>query len=321
MVTRMTMKTTFPLRFRLSRGVVLSAFALLAAACTSEQSLGQRPDESQLGRCREACNKLKFFDCNTATEQAACYQSCDAASSDQIDLFEACVDASTCDPACSTNIRPESPPPVTSAEGCIPLCESYLGDGCVPELSTADCAAFCADPDTQLALTYCIERRVGCALPEGCITIEDDVVVTPPDPEADPGADAFEACVEGCERLGALGCISPVDTAECSALCETADSSTQDRLVTCADAATCFGPMDDTCYQLINPAGGSPDVAGCRAACDHLSTFECIDSFDLSTCREICAERSRAAVETFKSCSEGICEDDSCFFTLLEASE
>lgn len=303
--------------------ILLARFSILlaivaASGCVSEETLSA-PNESQLGRCRQACNSLKFFDCNTATEQAACYQSCDAATNDQIELFGACVDSSTCDPECSTNIRPENPPPIPSAAGCIPLCQSYFDDGCVPELSAAECPAFCADPDTQLALTYCIERRVGCALPEGCLAIEDDVVVTPPGGDPIDPVDPSEECMDACDRLGSLGCISPADTADCAARCETADSSTQDQLVTCADAATCFGPMDDTCYQIINPAGGSPDVAGCRVGCDRLSTFECIDSFDLSSCREICAERSRDAVETFKSCSGGLCDDDSCFFALLEA--
>src|SRR5689334_15727331 len=60
----------------------------------------------QVSGCKQGCDKMKFFDCSSAAEQARCYDDCDKASSKQIEVFVGCAEASVCDPQCRTSITP-----------------------------------------------------------------------------------------------------------------------------------------------------------------------------------------------------------------------
>src|SRR5262245_53154080 len=71
---------------------------------------GQNPDgptPAEIDDCHHACDELKIFRCNDSGDQATCYANCGHATSDQIELFTACVQASTCDPTCSVHIKPK----------------------------------------------------------------------------------------------------------------------------------------------------------------------------------------------------------------------
>lgn len=144
---------------------------------------GPAPSADQ-GRCKEACNKLKFFDCNDAADHAACFESCESAPADAIELFVACVENDTCDPECSTNLQADAPDPVDMTEGggeegggaqtCPEACASFIADGCAPPV---DCNGICASlTDLEQAFVgYCLERRDGCALPMECVDLFEDI--------------------------------------------------------------------------------------------------------------------------------------------------
>lgn len=70
-------------------------------------SAGGGASTQQIDSCKEGCNKMKFFGCNSAEEQATCYDQCGKAAPNQIELFTACAQTSICDPACRTNITPK----------------------------------------------------------------------------------------------------------------------------------------------------------------------------------------------------------------------
>src|SRR5437867_13062510 len=87
------------------------ALALLGFACSSTTvgTLGGASPE-QVSSCKRSCDKMKFFDCNSAEEQAACYSDCDKATPAQVEVFTGCADNSICDTACRTTIQPKAPP-------------------------------------------------------------------------------------------------------------------------------------------------------------------------------------------------------------------
>lgn len=252
--------------------------------------------QSEIADCRESCNQLKFFDCNDALDHATCFANCDVADSDAVALFTACVSADICDPQCSVHIqpRPSGPAPMTvSGDGCVDSCQAFVADGCVPGASGAECAQVCAE-EPALA-NYCLGGRTGCDLPAGCN-------VQPPTPA--------EECMEGCQTLGFFNCITATDASDCVTLCGSSDAATVDRFSACAASGLC---EDDSCYRILNTSGGSADVAGCRSACDQMGFFDCLDAATLSECRNHCADASADAVNNFKACAMGTCDDDSCW--------
>src|SRR5262249_44723835 len=105
----------------------------------------------------DACDKMKFFGCNSADEQAACYADCDKATASQIELFRWCGENSVCDPACRTNINP---PPASGSSGgsgggtsggggganaasCGSACDKLVQCSFIPVGSKDDCVARC----------------------------------------------------------------------------------------------------------------------------------------------------------------------------------
>lgn len=147
---------------------------------------GPAPGVDQ-SRCKDACNKLKFFDCNDAADHAACFVSCENAPASAIEVFVACVEADTCDPECAANLHGDAPPAgeVTggggggeeeggSAASCPEACEAFIIDGCAPPV---DCVQICASLTEleQAFVGYCLERRDGCTLPMECTELFEDL--------------------------------------------------------------------------------------------------------------------------------------------------
>ncbi|MEM9189741.1 MAG: hypothetical protein AAGF12_11230 [Myxococcota bacterium] len=283
-------------------------FLLLAglAACSSDTNprMGPGPgpgpgpggaSPTEIQDCKEACNQLKFFDCNDAVDHATCFAGCDAASSNSIEVFSACVRNDICDASCSLNIQPSAGgEPIPNGSGCVDLCGQFLAEGCAPGISVAECGEVCR---TDAAVVdYCLGRRSGCTLPAECVE-----QVSAPDPADD--------CRAGCEQLGFFDCITPTDVAACSTACGSAAPATLDQFVSCTSAGIC---QDDSCFRILG-GSASADVPGCQMACDNLQFFDCIDAVTLSECRNRCTTASAAAVDSFKACTQGLCSDDSCY--------
>src|SRR5689334_1069419 len=97
---------------RLHRWFFGASFLALSVACTVETTSSSPPNGSgassaDVSRCKTSCDKMKFFECSSADEQARCYSDCDKASPAQIQVFTGCAENSICDPECRTTIQPK----------------------------------------------------------------------------------------------------------------------------------------------------------------------------------------------------------------------
>ena len=87
--------------------------ALSIGGCSSTTAAGpgssgtSGASAAETDRCKKSCDKMKFFDCSSADEQARCYADCDKATSSQIEVFNGCAENSICDPQCRTTIQPK----------------------------------------------------------------------------------------------------------------------------------------------------------------------------------------------------------------------
>lgn len=275
--------------------------------------------------CKDACNQLKFFDCNDSADQARCFGACEAASSSAIELFVACVQADICDPSCTMNLYEQAPGDTggggdgdggeTGGGGgsCAGACQDYVDAGCIPPL---DCAGLCASlsPSDQGYAVYCVEHRDGCNLPPEC----GDGLPG----ESDPAAE----CQDACDSLQFFDCIDAQTHAACRDLCSSADASDRDTFVGCVAAGACD---DGACYDVfagggdgevtgVGEVGGGGDVTLCQSTCDQMEFFECIDASQHSMCRDVCTTASADSIDTFWACAGG-CEDDACYVEFLAA--
>lgn len=280
--------------------------------------------------CKDACNQLKFFDCNDSTDQARCFTACEAASASAIELFVACVQADICDPSCSTNLYDQAGGGETGGGGsgvggdgtgggggggCVDACQEYVGAGCIEGV---DCAAFCASlsPSDQGYAVYCVDHRNGCALPPEC-------------EEGLPGeADPTAQCQDACDSLQFFDCIDAQTHADCRTLCTSAATDDQETFISCVAGGVC---QDGACYDVFAGGGGETGVTGgggevggggdvelCQSTCDQMEFFDCIDASQHSMCREVCTTATAESIDTFWSCAGG-CEDDSCYVEFLAA--
>lgn len=279
----------------------------LAAGClggTSDLANAVKVDE-----CQDTCDTQRFFDCYDAQLHAGCYDDCSAASQDDIDKFVGCVrNADFCDVACSTNIEgraaevPEDErvdtgrEPEPPASNCQTACQAMAADMCIPQ----DCSPLCTDSEVAFAVVYCNSVRDGCDFPAECTG------------EMSPE----DACLAGCDQLAFFDCIDAGDQTACRTACGTADDTARENFSACANNGICDG---GECLDNLGLSAGA-DVSGCQDACDNLEFFDCIDAAGLSNCRTVCETATPSSVETFKSCAEGLCEDDSCYQQLLTAN-
>lgn len=218
---------------------------------------GTKAPAAQVSSCKDSCDKMKFFQCSSAGEQARCYSDCDAAASSQIDLFVGCAQNSICDPDCRTSIQPApapgqpaAPPPqgsVASGDSCAAACDKAVQCNFLPVGAKAECAQECA--------TQAYQYQIDCVLNNPCESIRqvcggiDIEVDTDGDGAAGGGTAggggtgggstggdgaAVLACQSGCDKLNFFTCVSPDDHAACRALCGTAEAGKRETFQACA---------------------------------------------------------------------------------------
>ncbi len=291
----------------------------LVAACDGGGGGGKNlASKAEVGGCQDSCDTQRFFDCYDASLQAGCYDDCSAASSDDINKFVGCVrGADFCDIECSTNIQGRSADiepdervdtgrdPVAPASSCQTACAAMAADMCIE----ADCSPLCADSEFSFAATYCNSVRNGCDFPAEC---------TGGSSTTNSGNGAEGACLSGCDSLAFFDCASSSEQTACRTACGSADDTTRNNFSACASADIC----DASCLDIlgVEQTGPTADVAGCRDTCDNLEFFDCLDAQGLSDCRGLCATATADSIETFKSCGEGLCDDDSCYQVLINAN-
>jgi len=232
---------------------------------------GALPD---VAGCRNACDKLRFFDCIDSRLQASCFEECGLATAETVDRFIRCVDADTCDPTCLERFdETPSPLPGGGVDECIRGCEGLNTRGCFGEGGVAcarECRGFSVS-ELELAL-WCIDRADGCEVPASCTAAfvgaegeepEPDPEPWPdpepdpqpePDPEPEPGPGDVEIswCRDVCDALHFVGCVTAGEHRDCHALCASSSADSVDAFIGCDDSGVCSGFSD--CYEVF--AGG-----------------------------------------------------------------
>lgn len=288
------MKNAYSLRALVSvlgfSGLVGMSCATVADDDGASGSDSSSASAQEVADCKDACTQLKFFDCNDASDHAACFAACGNADPSQIELFVACVRADVCDPACSTDL-------VGSAGGgeggqtdggsCVEACDAVMTE-CSDD--PVDCAILCGalSPADKAFIVYCESERNGCVFPDECVD------------EIDSGGSEGSECLEACDSMRFFECLSAEQHADCRSLCETVDDSARDTFVGCASAVC----DDSSCYDVMagEEGGSGADIEGCQFVCDDLRFFECITASDHAMCRDLCTSASADRVETFKGC-------------------
>lgn len=301
------MKTQFKLLPSICLSVMLPILGLgaVTSGCDTEAAR-TLAGKATVTSCQESCDKQRFFDCYDAAQHGGCYDDCASADNASIDKFNGCVDNTICDAECSVHIEGRSADvpaeervdtgrtPQQSSSNCDTACAAMVADMCVPE----DCSQLCSDTDFAFTIVYCNNVRNGCEFPAECTG------------EVAP----VDACKDGCQQMQFFDCLGAADAIKCNQACDTVDDSTRTLFADCVDGS---GTCDAACYTALDPSGPSADVAGCQDACDKLAFFDCVDGSTQSACRNLCMTASRSSAENLKSCSEGLCEDSSCYDTFV----
>ena len=139
--------------------------------------------EAEVDACKDACDKLKFFDCIDSGEHAQCWDACGRVDSDAIELFDACVSTDVCDASCFDQLVDAQVPvgdddddddDVGGGPGCLTACNAING-ACFE--GSIDCAALCSvvTPEQETLIEYCNEARDGCDFPEECYAAFEEV--------------------------------------------------------------------------------------------------------------------------------------------------
>jgi hypothetical protein len=234
----------------------LSALLIfVAASCAGPGGSPIGSSNQEISACKKSCDKMKFFECNSAAEMAACYSGCDSARSDDIELFVACADNSVCDPQCRIHIEPASPGPVKTQSACGSACDKLVSCSVIRLGDKDACVAACEQ--------YAFQSGVDCVLQTSC-----DQVVATCGVKLDGsggssggggttggggGTDAgVVSCQSACDSLSFFGCLSAADHAACRDLCATAAADRRDSFTTCANANAVDCTRGDDCYTVFS---------------------------------------------------------------------
>ncbi len=245
--------------------ILSGATLVMALGCSS--NLAVPPGSTgvasaqEISDCQNGCDQMKFFGCNSSTEQASCYSECNGATETQINLFVNCAHSAICDPTCRNDIAPPDPPAPTavSSSDCASACTKAIACNFVPVGEQAACETAC----TQNAYQYqidCVNNNACDAIQTACGFGSPSSGQAPgqdagPAPDLDAGNTETPLCQQSCQILLAVMCIDAPTQSACNALCASSSES-QDQTF-------------DQCVQVSAPAPGS-----CTAAMACLTTFQ-----------------------------------------------
>jgi hypothetical protein len=298
----------------------------MAVICTSsDKFIASSNAPGSVCACKWTCDKQRFFDCNDAAEQSACYYDCENSTDSKREVYLACVKNVVCDSQCRvgikpaqapTNPTPSAPPDTKTPDTCKDLCNKYATDGC-SETSKDRCLQGCDDEQGRQYISYCFAQRKQCMLPDEC--------------------DPFkETCKDICAASGGVpgfSCIPQGAAASCTSRCDKADRTVVKNFVTCAGTGV---SCDASCYPAFDPDFKpvvTANVAGCKAACDKMKSNlpdACLDATQHSDCRTKCETASAAKIDTFRGCVQcddlagkascfgGRCSDAACYTTFVK---
>ena len=230
----------------LRNGLFTFAFALVTAACSSTTSAdpgassggggggggGGGATASQVDACKKSCDKMKFFQCSSAEEQARCYADCEKASASQIEVFTGCADNSICDPACRTSIQPketqQSAGGGASASTCGTACDKLVSCSLIPVGAKADCTAECTKNGYQYQID-CVNNTACDKIESTCGGESSGTIETPSDPAAE--------CLSECDSINFFKCAPVEFHAACRDECASASTGARDAFTTCSQSS------------------------------------------------------------------------------------
>lgn len=253
----------------------LALAAVIASACSSTNDASSGSSSSgassgatggasaqQVDACKEGCNKMKFFGCNSAEEQATCYDQCTKATPAQIELFTACAQTSICDPACRTNITPK-PAPGQPAKGtgatassCATACDKLVSCSYVKVGEKAACVSACEKEAYQYQID-CVNNNACDKLPSACggtgggSSSGGTSSGGTSGGTGDPSALSIADCQSSCDQLLFFDCFSAAEQATCRASCTKATGTKRDAFSSCAKSAGGECSKANACYSTF----------------------------------------------------------------------
>lgn len=190
---------------------------------------------ADIDRCKAACDKMKFFQCSSAEEQARCYADCDKASTSQIEVFTGCAENSICDPACRTSIQPKETTKGggggASASTCATACDKLVSCSLIPVGAKAACNNDCSTNGYQYQIdcvnnTACDKIRSACGGGESTSSSSEGS-------DTDPAA----SCLAECDSINFFQCAPVESHATCRSKCSSAGASSRDTFTSCSQSS------------------------------------------------------------------------------------
>jgi hypothetical protein len=246
--------------------VAFAALAVSAVACTTTvNGTDGAPgapgapgsggaSTQQIDACKESCNKMKFFGCNSAEQQAACFNECGSATPSQIELFTACAGTSICDPACRTNItpKPTGGGPATGGgatpSSCGTACDKLISCSFVKVGDKGACLNACQKDAYQYQIdcvnnTECGKIQSACG--GGSSSGE-----TGTDGGTGPDTISIARCQNSCDQLLFQSCINAANQAACRAKCSATTGAKRDTFSSCVSVSPSCDTGND-CYSAF----------------------------------------------------------------------
>jgi hypothetical protein len=238
---------------------IAGALAVVCLACSGTPPTGESSGTTaqQKTDCKSSCDKMKFFGCNSADEQARCYGDCDKASASQIDLFTACATNSICDPQCRTTIQPKADPNVpvvgtgATPSSCTTACDKLVQCSLIRVGDKTECLNRCEK--------YAFQYQIDCANSTACDKIKSacgdpSTVGTSSSSTSgdDGGTSAIADCKSNCDTLNFFSCIDATAHSACRTLCTTAEASKRETFSACVKTAAPSCPKGLPCYTIFS---------------------------------------------------------------------
>lgn len=245
------------------------SFAAVALACSGSSNNASPGGSSgssgtpsggasadQIDACKQGCDKMKFFNCSSAAEQARCYDDCEKATSKQIEVFTGCAQASVCDPDCRTSITPAPSTGGTGGTGatsdsCGTACQKLVTCSLIKVGDKDKCVDVCEKQAYQYQID-CVNSNDCDAIPKACGASTGGSTGTSSGGTSSGGTDpgVFQ-CQSACDGALFFKCIDASQQAKCRDACTTAAATKRDSYTSCANQAGGDCAQQGDCYSQL----------------------------------------------------------------------
>jgi hypothetical protein len=237
---------------------LLVVFVIVVGACTIESSSGPGSGSSagtggatttDINRCKQGCDKMKFFDCASADEQAACYGDCNAATPSQIELFTACAENSICDPACRTKVQPADKAAAggtgATSSSCATACDKLISCSFLPLGAKDKCTTECSTKGYQYQID-CVTKTACAEIEKKCGGINESGGGSSGSSSGSSGESSsgssgssfdVSTCQTQCDSINFFECASTAEHSACRDKCVSATSTARSTFTSCSQSS------------------------------------------------------------------------------------